>query len=132
MVCPLHVYACDRKFWWVPLRNAARMVAVVGVPEILLSTCWTFITVAKPAVEIESVSVPGAAHFFIAAMNSLACELLPLCSRKGEAMYMPLAPPADAWSTGGAPHGSMPMILPVKPTLFSALSTLPQPFGTST
>ena len=86
---------------------------MVGVPEIVLSTCWTFITVAKPAVEIESISVPGAADFFIAARNSCACGLLPLCSRNGEAMYMPLAPPAAAVITGGAPHGSMPMILPV-------------------
>ena len=45
---------------------------------------------------------------------------------------MPLAPPAAASITGGAPHGSMPMILPLKPTDFSAFSTLPQPFGTST
>src|SRR5579862_2369139 len=129
---PLHVYGWDRKLEWVPLRNAARMLAVVGVPEIVLSTCWTFITVAKPAVEIESISVPGAAHFFMAASNSCACELVPLCSMNGEAMYMPFAPPAAAAITGGAPHGSMPMILPEKPTLFSDFSTLPQPFGTST
>ena len=38
---------------------------MLGVPEILLSAAWTFITVAKPAAEIESISVPGAAHFFI-------------------------------------------------------------------
>src|SRR5689334_12364351 len=120
------------KFWWVPDLNADRMLDVVGVPEIVLSTCCTFITVAKPAVEIESTRVPGAAHFFIAAWNSCASLLLPLCSRNGEAMYIPSAPPAAASITGGAPHGSMPMILPVKPTDLSALSTLPQPFGTST
>jgi hypothetical protein len=68
--CPLQVYGCDRKFWWVPDLNAAMMLAVAGVPEIVLSTCWTFITVAKPAVEMESTSEPGAAHFFIAAWNS--------------------------------------------------------------
>jgi hypothetical protein len=31
----------------------------------------------------------------------------------GDAMYMPWAPPAAASITGGAPHGSMPMILPL-------------------
>src|SRR5580692_11143697 len=129
---PLQVYGCDRKLLWVPVLNAARMVLVVGVPLMVDSTCWTFITVAKPAVEIESISVPGAAHFFIAASNSCACWLVPLCSMNGEAMYMPSAPPAAAAITGGALHGSMPMILPVKPTDLSALSTLPQPFGTST
>ena len=68
---------------------------------------------AKPAVEIESTSVPGAAHFFIAAWNSCAWWLVPLCSRNGEAMYMPSAPPAAAEITGGALHGSMPISLPV-------------------
>ena len=67
---------------------------MVGVPEIVLSICWTLITVAKPAVEIESISVPGAAHFFIAAWNSCASWLVPVCSTNGEAMYMPSAAPA--------------------------------------
>ena len=97
----------------MPDLNAARMLDVVGVPEIVLSTCWTLITVAKPAVEIESTSVPGAAHFFIAAWNSCASWLVPDWSTNGDAMYMPSAPPAAAWITGGAPHGSMPMIFPV-------------------
>ena len=116
----------------MPVLNAARMAAVVGVPLIELSTCCTFITVAKPAVEIESTSVPGAAYCFIAARNSCAWALPPVCSWNGEAMYMPLAPPAAAVITGGALHGSMPMILPAKPTDLSALRTLPQPLGTST
>src|ERR1700735_1599467 len=113
MACPLHVYGGDRKFWWVPDLNAARMLAVVGVPEIVLSTCWTFITVAKPAVEIESISVPGAAPFSTAPATTCACGRVPLCSMNGEAMYMPSAPPAAAAITGGALHGSMPMILPL-------------------
>src|ERR1700748_338986 len=108
------------------------MLFVVGVPEIVLSAFWTLITVAKPAAEIESISVPAVAHFLIAAWNSCACWLLPVCSRNGEAMYMPSAPPAAAAITGGAPHGSMPISLPVKPTLLSALSTSPQPLGMST
>ena len=60
-----------------PALNAARMLEVVGVPEIVLSCCWTLITVAKPASEIESISVPAAAYFCIAAWNSCASWLLP-------------------------------------------------------
>ena len=97
----------------LPVLNAARIDFVVGVPGTLLSAAWTFITVAKPAVEIESMNVPGAAHFLSAAWNSCACWLEPVWSRNGEAMYMPLAPPAEAAITGGAPHGSMPISLPV-------------------
>ena len=97
----------------LPVLNAARIDAVVGVPETLLSAAWTFITVAKPAAEIESINVPGAPHFFNAAWNSCACGLVPVWRRNGEAMYMPSAPPAEAVITGGAPHGSMPISLPV-------------------
>ena len=100
----------------LPVLNAARIELVVGVPEILLSAAWTFITVAKPAAEIESISVPGAPHFFIAAWNSWACWLVPVGRMNGEAMYthaLGLRRPPPMITGGGAPHGSMPISLPL-------------------